>query len=415
MQTKGSERMKWKSMIAIALVVFFTAGCWGVQDKKPVSEKPTVTGENKPEQTGGEPGKPAGGTEKPNTPQDTPPVQPGKTTDQQPNIYPENTNQTIKIHDESIVKDSLNIHIIYPQIDGMKDKVAQAKINDYLKKTAEAADESQMTNEVPSAPSSFDSTYKITFQNGHLISFVYDQYFYLSGAAHGMPSMVPILVDLDNGRIVELSELYNGSPQTKQIISKLILKQDVLHMLEVMGEFKQISSDDLKQVYLTKDGLMMYFPPYEYTPFAAGTLLYHLSFFDIQSVLNTTFFKSHGIPVSQPIHSTTIYVSEGFHFSVPKEWMDRLTFERADYAENNKWTSAINVYFNSADKPLLFSFHMYEKQVWASLKPGAEVKLAEKGDMVYSYSVAQIPQNDLQANDFIKNVVPEIMKTFQID
>ncbi|MDR4949762.1 DUF3298 and DUF4163 domain-containing protein [Neobacillus cucumis] len=407
--------MKWKSMMAIGLVVFFTAGCWGVQDKKPVSEKRTVTEENKPEQTGGEPGKPVGGTEKPNTPQDTPPVQPGKTTDQQPNIYPENTNQTIKIHDESIVKDSPIIHIIYPQIDGMKDKTAQAKINGFLKKTADAADESQMTNEDPSAPSSFDSTYKITFQNDHIISFVYDQYLYLSGAAHGMPMKIPILVDLDNGRIVEPNELFNGSSQTKPIISKLILKQDVLHMLEVFGDFKQISSDDLEQVYLTKDGLIMFFSPYEYAPYAAGTLLYHLSFFDIQSILNTAFFKSHGIPVTQPIHSTTIYASEGYHFSVPKEWMDRLKFERADYAENQKWSSEINVYLNSGAKTLLFSFHMYEKQVWASLKPGAEVKLAEKSDTVFSYSVASIPQNDLQANEFLKNVVPEIMKSFQVD
>ncbi|MCM3728940.1 DUF4163 domain-containing protein [Neobacillus cucumis] len=402
--------MKLKWTMAIALVVFFTVGCSGVQEKEPVSEQPKVTEDNEPEKTGGKQEKPADEKEKPT-------AQPGKTTDQQvkPNDQQESTRQAIKIHDESIVKDAPIINIIYPQLDGMKDKIAQGKINDLLKKKANAADESQMTNDDPSAPSSFQSKYKITFQNDHLISFVYDQYSYLSGAAHGMPSRVPILVDLDNGRMVEPNELFNGSTQTKQLISELVLKQDVLHTLEVMGEFKQISSDDLKQVYLTKDGLMMYFPPYEYASFAEGTLQYHLSFSDIQGVLNAAFFKSHGINILQSNDPTTIYVSEGYHFSVPNEWMDRLRFERAEYSEKNQWLSEINVYYHSADQPLLFSFHMYEKPIWTSLNSRAEVKLAEDSDLIYSYSVAQTPQTNLQANDFIKNVVPEIMKTFQID
>jgi hypothetical protein len=159
----------------------------------------------------------------------------------------------------------------------------------------------------------------------------------------------------------------------------------------------------------------MYFPPYEYASFAEGTLLYQPSFSDIQSVLNASFFNSHGINISKPTNSTLIHVSEGYHFSVPKEWMDRLVFERADYSGNHNWLSEINVFLNSADRPLLFSFHMYEKQKWAALKAGAEVKLAEENNLIYSYSVAQIPQNNLQANDFIKNVVPEMMKTFQVD
>ncbi|ULT56647.1 DUF3298 and DUF4163 domain-containing protein [Neobacillus drentensis] len=399
--------MKLKWTLALALVVFFTAGCSGMQEKRPVSEQ---TQDNQSKKKGGQQEKSADETEKPN-------AQPGSTTDPQvkPSNQPKTTNQTIKIHDESIEKDAPIINITYPQIEGMKNKNAQAQINDTLKKKANAADESQMTNEDPSKPSSFDSIYKITFQNDHLISFVYDQYFYLSGAAHGMPSRVPILVDLDNGRIVEAKELFNGSPQTQRLISNLVVKQDVFHTLEAMGEFKQISSDDLLQVYLTKDGIMMYFPPYEYASFAEGTLQYHLSFSDIQSVLNDAFFQSHGIMISKSIASTMIYVSEGYHFSIPKEWLDRLTFERADYSDSHKWISEVNVYFKSADKPLLFSFHMYEKQEWTSLNAEAEVKLAEENEIIYSYSVAQIPQNNLQVNDFIKNVVPEVVKTFQVE
>ncbi|WP_462410625.1 DUF3298 and DUF4163 domain-containing protein [Neobacillus sp. Marseille-QA0830] len=408
--------LKWA--LLMAMVVFLAAGCSSGQEKGPVSEEPVVTGDSQPEKNGGETQKPVGDTGKPADGTKKPTVQPGKTTNQpgKPTMKPETINQTIQIQDESIVKENPIINIVYPQIDGLKDKMAQAKINEILRQKANAADESQMTNEDPSAPSSFYSTYKISYQNDHLISFVYDQYFYLSGAAHGMPSRVPILVDLDKGKIVEPNELFNGSPQTQRMISDLILKQDVLHTLDVMGEFMQISPDDLKQVYVTKEGLMMFFPPYEYASFAEGTLQYQLAFSDIQSLLNAAFFKSHGIDISQPVSLTTIYVSEGYHFSVPKNWVNRLVFERAEYEESNPWFSEINVYYQSSNKPILLSIHMYEKQVWTALNPeGVEVKLAEDHDIIYSYTATPYIENDFQLNDFLENVVPEMMKTFQLD
>lgn len=230
-----------------------------------------------------------------------------------------------------------------------------------------------------------------------------------------MPSRVPILVDLDKRKIVESNELFNGSDKTQQLISQIVLKEDVFHTLQTMGEFKQINSDDLKNVYLTKGSLIIFFPPYEYASFAEGTLQYQLSFSYIQSILNFAFFKSHGIDLSQPTNSTTIYASEGYHFSIPQKWIDRLKFERGDYSQNNNWLDEINVYYNTTDKPLLFSIHMYDKQKWTSLNAGTEVKLAETANIIYSYSVAQSPQNDSQVTDFKKNVVPEMMKTFQLD
>jgi hypothetical protein len=160
---------------------------------------------------------------------------------------------------------------------------------------------------------------------------------------------------------------------------------------------------------------MIYFPPYEYASFAEGTLQYQLPFSDIQGILNTAFFNRHGIDISKPSNIITIYASEGYHFSVPKTWIDRLIFERADYEANSPWVDEVNVYYNSSDKPLLFRIHMYEKQVWTSLNLETEVKLVEDNNIIYSYSVEQPPQNDLQVKDFINNVVPKIMKTFQID
>ncbi|MDN3016919.1 DUF3298 and DUF4163 domain-containing protein [Paenibacillus sp. BSR1-1] len=404
-------KLKWSIPIPIVLFVFFATGCGDSQKTKHDLEQQKITGKNQSELTSDQTNKPAVKPEKPSAQPEKPTIKPGNTTNQQET----STHQTIKIHDESIQKERPIINIIYPQIDGMKDKLAQAEINDTLKKKANNADESQMSNDDPSSPSSFFSKYEITFQNDHLISFMFNQYYYLSGAAHGMPSRVPILVDLDNGKIVEPNEMYNESDKAKQIITQLVLKEDVLHTLEAMGEFKQITSDDLNQIYLTKEGLIIYFPPYEYASYAEGTLQYQLPFSDIKGILNTAFFNSHGIDISKPSSLITIYVSEGYHFSVPKTWIDRLVFERADYEANKSWYDEVNIYYNSSDKPILFSIHMYEKQVWTSLKPETEVELVENNNIIYSYSVRKYPQNDLQVNDFLNNVVPEIMKTFQID
>ncbi len=323
--------------------------------------------------------------------------------------------QAITIHDKSILKDSPTINIIYPEIDGMKDKGAQAKINEQLKTSASVKDESEFENNSdPSMPSSFSSKYQITFQNDSLIQFVYDQYLY-AGGAHGMPARIPILVDLDNGRIVDPSEFFNGSDQIKPVISQVVLKKDVLHTLNSFGEFSQISSDDLKNIYLTKDGLTIFFSPYEYASFADGTLQYHLSFSDINSIVNGSFFKNHGIDTAIQDTAVTLYFAEGYHFSVPKKWMDQLVFERGEYSENNSWSGAINVYYQSAGGPLLFSIHSYDKEKWAARNPGNEIKLTEDHDVIYSYSVVQNPQDTGPVKVFKNGIVPVIMKTFKID
>src|SRR4051794_35859254 len=65
MDIKGSERMKPKWIMAIAMIVFIAAGCSSVQEKKPVSKQPIVTDDSKPETTGGQQDKPSDETEKP--------------------------------------------------------------------------------------------------------------------------------------------------------------------------------------------------------------------------------------------------------------------------------------------------------------------------------------------------------------
>lgn len=369
--------MKLKWIVLAAIVVLFTASCDGMQNAKHVSEISKIPEKKQPQKT---------------------------------------AQQTIKIQDKSILKSSPTMKIIYPQISGMKDKAAQAEINAVLKKTASNVDEGYMTNDDPSMPPSFSSKYKITFQNNHLISFIYDQYIYSSGAAHGMPLKIPVLVDLQQGKIVEPNELFNGSGRAKQMISQIILKSDVFNTLQSMGEFKEISEEDLDNVYLTKEGLIIFFPPYEYASYAEGTLQYQLPYSDIKSIVNTNFLQRHGIKIEQSDHSITIFASEGYHFSIPKKWINHLVFERAEITQDKPWFAETKIYYKSSEKILLFTIHMYEKQKWVPVNERKEVKLAEDHEIIYSYLASQDSQKDSQEiTNFKKNVLPEMMKSFELD
>ena len=54
--------------------------------------------------------------------------QPNKSEKQQETVT--NKAKSIKIHDESIVKNNPIMNVVYPQIDGMKDTAAQEKLNE---------------------------------------------------------------------------------------------------------------------------------------------------------------------------------------------------------------------------------------------------------------------------------------------
>jgi len=112
-------------------------------------------------------------------------------------------------------------------------------------------------------------------------------YYQFTGGAHGYNYMETINLDLVNEKVLSLKELFDGSDDYLQVLTDEILKEmekekDYLFP-ETLTDFK--ATDDLK-FYLTDDGIVFYFDPYEIAPYVRGIAEYKIPYDSLRDVLN---------------------------------------------------------------------------------------------------------------------------------
>jgi len=112
-------------------------------------------------------------------------------------------------------------------------------------------------------------------------------YYHFTGGAHGNYYKETVNFDLLNEKELLLPDLFTGSDTYKQVLTDEILKQmneDTEYLFpEAIRDFK--ASDDLN-FYLTDEGLVFYFNPYEIAPYARGIVEYLIPYGSLTDVLN---------------------------------------------------------------------------------------------------------------------------------
>ncbi|WP_169087627.1 PdaC/SigV domain-containing protein [Paenibacillus sp. PL91] len=171
---------------------------------------------------------------------------------------------------------SLLIH--YPVITGYANKGSQNRINDLLKKEAEAyaasgeealskaaVDNKGIQANIP--PLSFTGSYTITYNEQNTLSLYVDYYSYLGGA-HGITERASYTFDLATGKELGLEDVTNDSIHYTSIINASIREQIKARKLLLIHPFNGIDSD--RSFYLKHDGVAITFGQYEYTSYAEG-------------------------------------------------------------------------------------------------------------------------------------------------
>ena len=188
---------------------------------------------------------------------------------------------TIHIREEkySPNKDYL---VYYPQIEGMKDKIAQLRVNQYLRSSSQV-------KEIPRNEQldySYSGDFSVQFFQKNLLVLGLAGYHYPFGAAHGMPSKINVHIDLKTGQIYRLKDLFKPGSNYVKALSEIIKKkiqeqQDSYIFPDVYKEIKEN-----QPFYVTKDKLVIYFLPYEIAAFAAGFPKFEIPYQDIMSLIN---------------------------------------------------------------------------------------------------------------------------------
>lgn len=167
--------------------------------------------------------------------------------------------------------------IVYPQVKDLKDEDIEKKINSVL-----AADFN--INYKPNQDETLTVKYDVQYFKGDILNILENSYSYYKGAAHGNPGRISIIINMKTGESYTLADLFKKDNGYIDRISENIKKQILEKQVPFITEFKNI--DTTESFYLSSDGIVVYFPPYKYTPYAAGFVEFKIKYSELDDVID---------------------------------------------------------------------------------------------------------------------------------
>lgn len=205
--------------------------------------------------------------------------------------------KTVKYKDEYT-----DVSLKIPVIEGMKNLELMDRLNEELEKKAldlkketekaikEVIEESKKQGWPLRTGSVYTEYEALINDNGTMsISVIYYEY---SGGAHGYTFKETLNLDLMNEKELLLKELFDGSADYQKVLTDEILeemyKEKENLFPETLQDFK--ASDNLN-FYLTDEGIVFYFNPYEIAPYVRGIAEYKVPYESLKNVLNKDFAR----------------------------------------------------------------------------------------------------------------------------
>jgi hypothetical protein len=174
-------------------------------------------------------------------------------------------------------------YVYYPRIEGMENTTAQERVNQRVKELSQV----KPIDRDAQLDYSYSGDFSVTFFKKHLLVLELTGYSYPFGAAHGMPSKVYAHVDLTNGNMYELKDLFKPGSNYVHVLGEIIgnqIKTNPEYAYVFPGSYKGIQAD--QPFYVKEDALFIFFNPYEIAPYAAGFPTFRIPFADIMSIID---------------------------------------------------------------------------------------------------------------------------------
>lgn len=190
---------------------------------------------------------------------------------QSPNNTPGISNEqrqsaiaSVVIEDHKYQKDVFDI--VYPYLQGMKNQVAQDKMNQEIGKMIESFISDNSNQDTREAVVRYD----VQHLSPELISFTVTRYTY-TGGAHGASFREGYTYDLNTGVRYDFSDIYEYDSSARADINNQIIAQIKERDIPTFGPFSGVS--DKPFFYIGKNGQpTLFFQQYEIGPYSVGIL-----------------------------------------------------------------------------------------------------------------------------------------------
>lgn len=170
-------------------------------------------------------------------------------------------------------------NIIYPQVEGLENRVVQEQINELIKR--------QVCKLIPvegcSVYQEIIGNYRVTVNKKGILSIRIEFYTFKKHAANGLTVVKSITANLVTGQVYQLPDLFKINSDYKTVISRIIKKQIDERHLPLIKEF--VSIKDNEEFYLTENSLVIYFQLFEYTPHYVGIPEFAIPYAQIRDLI----------------------------------------------------------------------------------------------------------------------------------
>ena len=128
------------------------------------------------------------------------------------------------------------------------------------------------------------SEYKITFNQGALLSIRLENYFFPEKAANGITKVKGITIDLINGKNYRLKDLFKQNSNYQSVLNSIIQNQIQEEDIPLLEPFPGIKGNE--EFYLTEMNLVIVYQEYELTPGYYGVLEFEIPYEQIDDILD---------------------------------------------------------------------------------------------------------------------------------
>ena len=170
----------------------------------------------------------------------------------------------------------------YPTVDFKNNQLLENKINTTIERTAKSmipGPEYKDRNIISAA-----SKYDIAVNKNEIFSIRLENYFFPEKAANGVTKVKGITINIINGKIYRLKDLFIENSNYKSLLDTIIKMEIKKNEIPLLEEFPGIKGNE--EFYLTDNELVIVYQRYELTPGYYGVLEFKIPYDKLNNVID---------------------------------------------------------------------------------------------------------------------------------
>jgi len=172
--------------------------------------------------------------------------------------------------------------IYYPQIKGLEKQVVQDSINDQIINTVQELINKQYREQDSDSFAEMVGTFEIKTNERNILSLSLSNYAIREMAAHGLTFMESLTFDTQTGREYQLADLFQENSNYVEVLSDMVRRQINERQLSLLEPFTTIQPN--QDFYIADKALVVYFQPYEISPYYVGLPMFPISVFSLTDI-----------------------------------------------------------------------------------------------------------------------------------